>query len=76
MALREKINKNIKKLPAHSQAEVLDFVEFLVDKTKKETSADQENKDWSNLSLSFAMRGMEEDEEPHYTSEDIKERFK
>jgi len=73
MILREKINENLKKLPEYSQAEVLDFVEFLV-KKNEQTPSERENKEWSNLSLSFAMRGMEEDE-LGYTSDDIKEHF-
>lgn len=73
MILREKINENLKRLPEYSQVEVLDFVEFLVKKTEQ-TPPEQENREWSNLSLSFAMRGMEEGE-LHYTSDDIKERF-
>ncbi|HYW34122.1 MAG TPA: DUF2281 domain-containing protein [Balneolaceae bacterium] len=73
MVLREKINENVKKLPESSQAEVLDFVEFLLKKSERKT-AGEESREWSNLSLSFAMRGMEE-EEPIYTSDDIKEHF-
>jgi hypothetical protein len=61
-------------LPEDSQAEVLDFAEILVKKTEQ-TPSEQENRKWTNLSLSFAMRGMEE-EELCYTSDDIKKRFK
>jgi hypothetical protein len=74
MAIIEKISENVKKLPESSQVEVLDFVEFLLRKSEGITSG-QESREWSYLSLSFAMRGMEE-EEPCYTSNDIKEHFK
>jgi hypothetical protein len=74
MIVREKIAENLKKLPESTQAEVLDFVQFLVKKTEQAPS-DQESSTWSNLSLSFAMRGMEDEESP-YTADDIKEHFK
>jgi len=61
-------------LPERSQVEVLDFVEFLLKKSEGITS-DRESREWSYLSLSFAMHGMEE-EEPQYTAKDIKEHFK
>lgn len=74
MPIKEKINENVKKLPESSQAEVLDFVEFLLKKSEQKTTG-QESREWSYLSLSFAVRGMEE-EGPHYTTDDIKEHFK
>jgi hypothetical protein len=74
MIVQEKIVENLKKLPESTQAEVLDFVQFLAKKTEQ-ASSDQENSTWPNLSLSFAMRGMEDEESP-YTADDIKEYFK
>ena len=74
MAITEKINESVRKLPESSKVEVLDFVEFLLQKSKGATSG-RENREWSDLSLSLAMRGMEE-EEPRYTLNDIKEHFK
>jgi len=65
----------VKKLPESSQAEVLDFVEFLFSKTETKSPV-RENREWTNLSLSSAMRGMEEEDEPQYTSDDLKECFK
>jgi hypothetical protein len=66
MSLEEKIIQHIRDLPEHKKAEVLDFVEYL--RTKGE------EKDWSELSLSSAMRGME-DEDTSYSLEDLKESF-
>ena len=62
MLLSEEIQKILERLPASLQVEVLDFVEFLA--TKSEREAQQERQDWLNLSLSSAMRGMEDEEAP------------
>jgi len=56
-------------LPELKQIEVLDFIEYLKLKTER-----QENIDWSTLSLSSAMRGME-NEQSHYSLNDLKESF-
>ena len=62
MLLSEEIQKILDQLPASLQVEVLDFAEFLA--TKSEREAQQERRDWSKLSLSSAMRGMEDEESP------------
>jgi hypothetical protein len=67
MVLTEKIQRSVQKLPTPLQAEVLDFVEYLVTKTKH-----QEESAWSDLSLAFAMRGIEDEETPIYTTADLK----
>jgi len=64
MSLEEKIIRHIHELPESKKAEVLDFVEYLKSKT--------DEKDWSEFSLSSAMRGME-DEISLYSLEDLKE---
>jgi len=72
MTLTEKILEHVKYLPDSFQAEVLDFVKYLelkVEKTKKDDEID-----WSSLSLSFAMRGMDNEHSP-YSLDDLKERF-
>ncbi len=74
MLVKEKINKYIQQLPENRQEEVLDFVEFLFQKSEQ-GSARQEERKWSKLSLSYAMRGMETEDMPEYTSADLKERF-
>jgi len=66
MGLEEKIIEQVHKLPEYKKAEVLDFVEYLRSKS--------EDKDWSALSLSSAMRGME-DEKSSYSLADLKESF-
>ncbi len=68
MAITEKIQQHVQKLPASLQAEVLDFVEYLLAKVSKYS----EERDWSNLSLAFAMRGMEDEFTPLYTTADLK----
>jgi hypothetical protein len=66
MNLDEKIIQQIRQLPDSKKAEVLDFVEYLKSKT--------DDKNWSEISLSSAMRGME-DEISAYSPEDLKESF-
>jgi len=74
MSIAEKILTHIQELPEPLQAEVLDFVEYLETKIKTGAKVVDEDKDWSELSLSFAMRGMEE-EGSLYSANDLKERF-
>jgi hypothetical protein len=71
MALSERIQEHVERLPASFQVEVLDFVEYLLAKAERE-AARQERRLWSNLSLSSAMRGMEEEDVPTYTTADLK----
>ena len=56
MTLDEKIHQYVQKLPQSFQEELLDFVEYLVMKAEQE-----EQRDWAALSLSSAMREMEDD---------------
>lgn len=62
MSLEDKIIQQVHDLPENKKAEVLDFVEYL--KTKNE------ERDWSDLSLSSAMRGME-NEDSSYSLDDL-----
>lgn len=71
MTLPEKIIQHLQKLPESVQAEVLDFVEYLESKVGRHI---QDERDWSTLSLTYAMRGME-DEQTSYSSSDLKEVF-
>ncbi len=57
---------HLESLPESARYEVLDYIEFLKSRRKKE----EENDRWSEFSLASAMRGME-DEESIYSSEDI-----
>jgi hypothetical protein len=67
MALIEKIQHYVQKLPTPFQAEVLDFVEFLLNKSEH-----REETDWSDMSLASAMRGMEAEDSSLYTLADLK----
>ena len=69
MSLTETIINDLQALSESKQVEVLDFVQYLRSKAEK-----QEIKDWADLSLSTAMRGME-DEQALHSLHDIKESF-
>jgi len=71
MVISEKIQQYVQRLPVSFQAEALNFVEYLLTKAERETPG-QEARDWSNLSLSLAMRGMGEEDTPTYTASDLK----
>lgn len=74
MLVAERIYQCVQKLPASLQVEVLDFVEYLLSKLERETAQPSEL-DWSNLSLTLAMRGMEDEDTPTYTTDDLREVF-
>ena len=71
MAITEKIQQYVQKLPAAFQAEVLDFVEHLLTKVERGTPREEERA-WSDLSLALAMRGMEDEVTPTYTVSDLR----
>ena len=73
MTTAEAIIQHLKSLPDSAQREVLDFVQFL-ESRRKGLARREEDVAWSDLSLSSAMRGME-DEGALYTVADIKEPF-
>ncbi len=74
MAVVERIHQYVQRLPDRLQAEVLDFVEYLLAKAERDDIR-QNEQEWTNLSLSFAMRDMEEEKGPTYTLADVKEKF-
>ncbi|HZQ05490.1 MAG TPA: DUF2281 domain-containing protein [Anaerolineae bacterium] len=74
MVVADAIYERVQKLPQPLQAEVLDFVEFLLLRAERDTGAEDEQT-WATLSLDLAMRGMEDEETPGYTLADLKERF-
>jgi hypothetical protein len=77
MTVTDKIYQRVRILPEPMQAQVLDFVEFLLSKSEADSEdnlQDMDNLEWSNLSLAMAMRGMEDEEEP-YSMADLKETF-
>jgi len=67
MVITEKIQRYVKKLRSALQVEVLDFVEYLLAKSER-----REDQDWADLSLTLAMRGMEDENAPSYTPADLK----
>ena len=74
MIVAEQIHQRVLSLPESLQTEVLHFVEFLWSKIEDE--ADEiDTVAWSNLSLTLAMRGMEDEDEPIYSLDDLKETF-
>jgi len=75
MTITESIQQHVQMLPDALQQEVLDFVEFLLFKRKQETILEEDEIEWSNFSLASAMRGMENEDTPIYTTDDLKEVF-
>jgi hypothetical protein len=69
MTLDEKIYQYVQKLPRSLQEELLDYVEYLVMKAEQ-----QEHQEWQSLSLSSAMRDLE-DESVSYSLSDVRESF-
>ncbi len=72
MSLTEKILEHLQSMPEPMQVEVLHFVEYLESKIKNSEFEDEA--DWFTLSLSYAMRGMEEESAP-YSLKDVKDFF-
>jgi hypothetical protein len=67
MAVLERIQEKVKLLPEPTQYQVLDFVDYLLSRSR------QEDMLWSKLSLRWALRGAEEEEWPEYSTQDVKE---
>ena len=66
MTLDEKIQQYAQKLPVSFQKELLDFVQYLLMKAEQ-----KETQDWASLSLSSAMRDIE-NEPVLYSISDIR----
>ncbi len=66
MTLDEKIHQFVQKLPHSFQEELFDFVQYLLMKAEQ-----QEKQEWASLSLSSAMRDLE-DEPISYSLSDLK----
>jgi len=73
MSTVEETVRLMKGLPDKLLAEVRDFVKSLRAKGGGETV--EQDRDWMSLSLSSAMRGMENEESPTYSPPDLKEVF-
>ena len=68
MAIVNLIQEKVKLLPEPTQQEVLDFVDYLLQRSR------QEDVLWSKLSLRWALQGLEDEEWPEYDAQYLKER--
>ena len=75
MHVIEKIKKDVKKLPEKLQLEVLDYIQYLINKTDMSEQQSEKN-EWTRFSLENAMRGMEDENSSIYSMDDLKEIFK
>jgi len=75
MTLSENIQHYVQKLPVPLQREVLDFVQYLMFRREREVIHEQDEYDWSSLSLDLAMRGIGDEGQPVYSSHDLQEVF-
>lgn len=74
MRVSERIYEEVKKLPEPLQAEVLDFVQYLASRMERECTPENELTS-ASLSLLLAMRGMEDEDTPSYSTNDLREAF-
>ncbi len=74
MRVSEKIYEEVRKLPEPLQAEVLDFIQYLASKVNREVPQTDELS-CAGLSLALAMRGMEDEDSPAYSTGDLRETF-
>ena len=78
MTVADKVHQRVLILPEPLQSEVLNFVEFLLTKVEPDRHSDlqvREDQGWFDLSLTMAMRGMEDEKGPTYTLADLKETY-
>ena len=74
MAIADKLQEKLSKLPEPLQNEVLDFAEYLVRKFDRQ--ARQDDMEWATLSLQYASRGIEDESLPCYDISDLKVVFR
>ncbi len=74
MGYMELIQQRLQTLPPEKQAEVYDFVEFIATRKNAMGAAAWIDREFMQLSLDSAMRGMEDDP-VHYTTDDLAERW-
>ena len=70
MTTAERIHEQVQRLSEPLQVEALNFIEFLMQRQ----GVRKEDLDWSHLSLTTAMRDIEE-EDAIYDESDLKERW-
>lgn len=75
MTTLNNIHRYSQMLPDPLQQEVLDFIKFLLFKQEQANASEPDEIDWSEFSLAAAMRGLEDEDSPIYTTDDLKERF-
>jgi len=71
MAVAQQIQESVQRLPTAFQAEVLDFVEYLLAKAEREALREEEH-ERVNFSLATAMRHIEDDDDAEYTLSDLR----
>jgi hypothetical protein len=74
MTIKQTIQEKIDILPESKQAEVLNFLNTLIE-SQIELHTQQENAEWSQFSLEQAMQGLENDLLPEYTEQDLKKKW-
>lgn len=79
MGYAELIQRRLQELPLEKQAEIYDFVEFIVARSSRDCAVPASPDGWtdsefSRMSLEDAMRGLEDDPVT-YGLADIKERW-
>ena len=70
----EKISEYLTHMPEPYQDEVLNYVEYLWSKLR-DSSREQDDLSWQELSLASALRDMDESNEVTYSLDDLKEKF-
>ncbi|MDJ0659101.1 MAG: hypothetical protein QNJ42_06375 [Crocosphaera sp.] len=68
--IKQLIDQKLESLTEEKQKKVLDFVGLLT-----QESIESENTEWNQFSLEQAMRGLENDELPEYTEQDLIEKW-
>ncbi len=74
MGKSEIIQDYMHRLPESDQAEVLDFIEFLVARNDQDAEMSDRN-EFLDYSLRSALRGMGNEDNPKYDLIDIKDRL-
>lgn len=74
MAVVDRLRRSVERLPTRLQGEVLGYAEFVLSITERDAEA-QDYREWRQLFLESAMRGIEAEDETEYSESDLKERF-
>ena len=74
MSIKQIIQDKIDILSEEKQTEVLTFLDSLIEIQHK-YDHQKENNEWSDFSIGQAMQGLEDDNLPEYTEQDLKEKW-